>query len=405
MKRAGNLFEGVVDFGALGAAARRAARRKRLTREAAHFLLELEPEVLALERELARGTYRPGGYRTFEVRDPKPRTISAAPFRDRVVHHALCAGLEPVLEGYAIGGSYACRRGKGTLAAIERAQVLARRHPWFLKLDVRRYFETVDHAVLEALLRRKLKDRRLLALCDRVIEAGAPGSEPGKGLPIGNLTSQHFANFYLGALDHHVVQLVRPGAYVRYMDDLLLLGADKATLRIAEAQVTAFLAERLGLEIKREASRLAPVSTGVPFLGFRVWPRLVRLDAPRARRFRRRMRCLEQRHEAGALDEAAWARSAAGLCGWAEHADTVAFRVSFLAGRPARKDQPGQGEIGLEPGQTWRQLEQQRAERACGQSQQHRAVEPQQQPRSSPLQLTTTARRVASTDAAPVPGL
>lgn len=331
MKRIGGLFEHAIDFGNLRACARRAARGKTARAEVAGFLMDLETEVLRLQRELRDREYRPGPYRTFWVRDPKPRTISAAPFRDRVVHHAVCAALEPVLERYSICHSYACRKGKGTLAALGHARAIARRYPYFLKIDVRRFYETVDHGVLRALLRRRIKDRRLLALLDVIIDAGAPGSEPGKGLPIGNLTSQHLANLYLGALDHHIKERLRVRGYCRYMDDCLLGAHDRATLRRWHDRVREHLTEALCLALRGEATILAPVGEGVPWLGFRVWPHLVRLDPRSKRRFRARMREVDRRLRQGALDEDAAVRSATSLVGWAEHADTHRLRTSFVA--------------------------------------------------------------------------
>jgi len=328
MKRAGHLFAQVVAFDALCAAARRAARGLWRNRSVAAFLLDLEPEVLALQRELVGGTYRPRPPYTFPIADPKPRTISAAAFCDRVVHHALCAALEPALERFATADSYACRRGKGNHAAVRRVQALSRRFPWYAKLDVRRYFASVDLAVLAALLRRRFKDRRALDLISVILEAGAVA--PGRGLPIGNLTSQHLANFYLGHADHAAKETIGVRGWVRYMDDMILLGPDKASVRKQAASVDEYLAAVLRLEVKREASILAPVRVGVPFLGFRIWPRQIRLDAARARRFRRRFRALDAAAEEGRIDEEAQARSAASLAGWAAQADTLAFRRSFF---------------------------------------------------------------------------
>jgi RNA-directed DNA polymerase len=329
VRRERDVFERVVDFGALLEAARRAARGKRQRPDAAAFRLDLEPELLELRRALLDGTWRPGPFRSFRIVDPKPRLISAAPFRDRVVHHALCAALEPRLERHAIADSFACRPGKGTRAAVLRAQAHARKNPHYLKLDVRHFFETADHAVLKARLRRLFEERRLLALLDVIIDAGAPGSPPGKGLPIGNLTSQHFANLYLGALDHHAKARLRVPGYARYMDDILVFGPDPATLAAWRAELEALLAGPLRLEVKTEATRSGPVSLGVPFLGFRVFPRLIRLDHARARRLGRRLSALERRRRAG--DEPGARRSAESLLGWAAQASARRFVANVVA--------------------------------------------------------------------------
>jgi hypothetical protein len=327
----GDLFAAATDFHALIAAARRAARGKRPSREALRFLCDLEPEVLALQRELRDGTYRPRPYHTFRITDPKPRTISAAAFRDRVVHHALCAAMEPALERYAIEDSYACRPGKGVHAAVRRAQRFARSHAWVLKLDVLHFYETADHDVLKALLRERFTGARLLALADLFIDAGAPGSPPGKGLPIGNLTSQHFANLYLTPLDRYVKQALRARGYVRYMDDHpLFADAREAAWRL-HAEVETFLRERLRVALREDVTRLAPVTEGIAFLGFRIWPRLVRLDGRRVRRFRGAVRRVYALAGAGHLDEDAAQRRLASHFGHAAQADTAALRRSFVA--------------------------------------------------------------------------
>jgi len=323
-------FDEVACFRALVRAAAVAARGHRRSPEVADFLLEVERNALALQRELLSGSYRPGAYRTFCIRDPKPRVISAAPFRDRVVHHALCAELEPALERGAAHESFACRRDKGTLAALRHARSLARRFRFSLKLDVRRFFETASHAVLRRLLRRRVNAPGICWLIDRLLDAGAPGSPPGRGLPIGNLTSQHFANFYLGPLDRLVKRELRPGGYCRYMDDLLLFGQDRRHLWDAHGRIRDHAGMRLGLQLRDEVTRLAPVSEGVPFLGFVVFPGTVRFDPRRVRRWRRRMATVEARLDAGWLTEDDAARSAASLVGWAKHGDTLMLRRAWV---------------------------------------------------------------------------
>ena len=334
MRRGGPSFEEIASFSPLSRAAREAARGLKHRRSVAAFLADLEPEVLALERELRDGSYHPLPLVRFDIRDPKPRTISVAAFRDRVVHHALCAALLPRFERYADFDSYACRVGKGNLAAVQRLRALTSHHAWYVKLDVRHYFETVDHGVLLALLGRLVRDRRVLELAATILGAGA--REPGIGLPIGNLTSQHFGNLLLGRLDHHLREKAGVPAMVRYMDDIVLLGPDRVTVRRLRDQAAYFVERELHQQIKREATRLGPVSIGVPFLGFRIWPRLVRLDAARATRFRGRVRKLERALARGTIDEVDAARRAQSLFAWAEQADTWRLRSSFLERSLAR---------------------------------------------------------------------
>ena len=322
-------YEDIVSFDALISAARAAARGKRSGRRVAAFMMDIEAEVLRLHRELMSGAYRPRGYRTFTIHYPKPRTISAADFRDRVVHHALCAALEPMLERFAIFDSYACRPGKGGRRALRRAQFFARRFSYVLRLDVYHFFETVDHAVLVDKLQPRL-DGSTMALVRRFLDAGAPGSMPGHGLPIGNLTSQHFGNFLLGFVDHFAKERLRVRGYVRYLDDFVIFGDDKASLWCVRDEIDAFLGRELHQRLRANVTRLSPVADGFPFLGFRVWPRMIRFDPRRARRYRAIVRRIHRALALGHLDEATAARSAQGLLGWAAHANTVGFRASLV---------------------------------------------------------------------------
>jgi hypothetical protein len=237
--------------------------------------------------------------------------------------------LEPLFERAAIFDSYACRPGKGSHAAIERAQSFARRFRYFLKLDVRKFFENADHAVLKAGLRRLVKDPRLLALADRIIDHGAPGSPPGKGLPIGNLTSQHFANHYLSPLDHFIKQAQRVRGYVRYMDDMLLFADSRDSLHEAHRRISEFAQHHLKIALKSEATILAPVSEGVPFLGLRLWSRIARLDGPAKRRLICNLKLTARDLADGRQSEEDSAASMRSRLAHAAHADTLNLRRSL----------------------------------------------------------------------------
>jgi len=326
VRRHGHLLERVVAWDNLLLAARKAARGKRSRPEVARFLFDLEPELLRLQAELAGGTWQPGPYRTFHVLDPKPRRISAARFADRVVHHALMNVLDPVFDRCLVDSSFACRRGKGTHRAVAAARALARRHRYFLKGDVEHCFETIPHDRLQALLRRKLKDPGVLLLLDRVVGAAGDAEQPGQGLPIGNLTSQYFANHYLGGLDQFVTGVLRVGAYLRYMDDFVLFGASAAELHRHRGEVAAFLRERLGLQLKEAATFVAPTRCGLPFLGFAVFPGTVRLRPERRRRTRRRVVAREREWSSGEITAAELARSVQSSLAHAAHAATLGLR-------------------------------------------------------------------------------
>lgn len=331
MKREGFLFDRMISFSNLVAAAHKTFRGHRHTPAVARFSFHLETELLRLQEELRSGSYQPRPFRVFVIREPKPRQICAAHLRDRVVHHAVCNLLEPIFERGMIADSYACRAGKGSHAAIHRVQGLTRRFPWFLQCDIRKYFASLDHVVLKALLRRKIKDRQVLALLDGIIDFPIPGHPPGKGIPIGNLTSQHFANLYLDQLDHFVKETLSCKGYVRYMDDFLLFGTEKYGLFEAHQSIQDFLAERLRLELKSKAGVVASTTGGMAFLGFRIFPGLINPERRRWTRFQRRVGYLEQAFLNGGISETDLARSVASMIGHLQHAHTLVARRRFFA--------------------------------------------------------------------------
>ena len=239
-----NLFPRIATFQALKTAARKAIKGKRKKPGAAAFMANFERETLRLERELRDGAYRPGKYVEILVRDPKERLVSAAPFRDRVVHHALCAVICPIFEPTLIDNTFANREGKGTHKAIKLYEHYRDRHAHVLRADIFRYFPSIDHEILKARFRRHIACERTLALMDLIVDYSNPQEPvelhfPGddlfaphqrrRGLPIGNLTSQFFANLYLDAFDHWVTEVL--GArYLRYVDDFALFHDDPAVL-------------------------------------------------------------------------------------------------------------------------------------------------------------------------------
>lgn len=334
MKRVGHLFERVASFQALRAAFDKARRGKTGRPSVERFARRLEPELLALEAELLAGTWRPGPTVTFEVWDPKRRTITVAPFRDRVVHHALIAAIGPALERGMDPDSFGCRVGKGTDGALARAQALARRHPWVLRADVSAFFASVPQDVLLAQVARLFKDRRLLALLEVVVRAGGTPAAPGRGLPIGHLTSQWLANLYLTPLDRHLRARPEVLGYVRYMDDLVIFGGLSSELRSTRAELAAFLGDPLGLALNPRATHAHRVRDGFPFLGFRVRPGGLRLRPSTWRRLRAGVAAREREYRRGRLDEATLAASVQSTLAHLDRADTRAQRRAWLARQP-----------------------------------------------------------------------
>jgi len=316
MRRAAGLYPRIGQHENLVRAFQRAARAKRGRHAVRRFAADLDQNLSALRRELEDERVTWHGYRMFMVRDPKPRRIAAPAFRDRVLHHAVMQIVEPALERVAIFDSYACRRGKGLHRAVLRAQSFSRRHGWFLQLDVRKFFDSIDHAALRRLLGRRLKDVPLLRLFDSLFESYC--TAPGKGLPIGSLTSQHLANFYLARLDHCAKEELRAPGYVRYMDDFVLFGDTRERLVEARTRIAELLREELRLDL-RDSGSLDRTSAGIGFLGARILPTHVLLLGKTKRRLRRKLRGLVDAHAAGVVPDSAFAIRATALLARTHH--------------------------------------------------------------------------------------
>jgi hypothetical protein len=325
----------ITSFPNLLTAHRRARSGKRDRNEVARFSLDLEPWLLRLQERLLDGSWAPGPYRQFTIYDRKPRLISAAPYADRVVHHALFAHVEPVLDARFHPDVFACRRGKGVHAAVDRYEGWSRRYGYVLQLDVRRYFESVRHDVLKAELRRHFREPPLLAVLDRVID-GFSGPAAGCGMPIGNLTSQLFANLYLNRVDHWIKGELRVPAYLRYVDDLVLLADDKGVLHEACSRIAERLAP-LGLALREDRRHARRTSEKIALFGYQVSRTRRWLGAGNGARFERRLRALCRAYSAseiGFADVTAHVRS---WEGHAVHGETQALRAAVFARNPLRR--------------------------------------------------------------------
>ena len=328
-------YSDVCSFSCLLAAFRKARRAKRGKGGEPAFYLDLEGNLLRLSQELQDRSYRPDPYRYFSLRTPKNRVVSEASFRDRIVHHSLVGVLEPEFEARFIETSYACRKEKGVHLALKDAQRAARRFPYFLKLDFEKYFDSIRHDVLLDLLRQRVTDPGILWLCELLMkEAQVPGvgTAERRGLPIGNLTSQFWANVYLDPLDHVAQGLPGVKTYLRYMDDLLLLAEDKAALWPALDAISDFAEQKLRLHLKRNATMVAPVTEGIPWLGFRVFPGTVRLKHESKVRFYRKLGASMTAASESPWNERDEVARAASLCGHVAHANTRALRRAMIAG-------------------------------------------------------------------------
>lgn len=330
MKRHGNLFETFASFSNLLKAFKKARKGAVGKRETQQFSFYMEHELFYLQEELLGGSYHPSPYRYFQIFDPKQRTISVAAFRDRVVHHALINVLEPIYERCFIHDSYATRKGKGTHVAIDRAQYFLRHSPWFFKTDIDKYFDSIQQDKLLGLLKRKIKDDRLLYIAEAIIQNGGAS---GVGLPIGNLTSQFFANVYLNAFDHFVKQEMGVRHYLRYMDDFVLFANNRQQLKLWRTETNNYLQHQLCLSLKPKASFINQAPNGLTFLGRRIFPNVIRLARPNGQRMLRRMSEKQSAFRQGDISEAAFLQSMNSY--WAQLEPFPGLRKKLLLGQLA----------------------------------------------------------------------
>ena len=397
MKRHGQLMEAIAEPANLRLAFWKAAKSKRAKADCRAFQERLEENVASLRAELLSGSVAVGEYHTFTIYDPKERTICAASFRERVLHHALMNVCEPVLERAAIFDSYACRKGRGQQVAVRRATGYARQNGWVLQMDIRKYFDSIDQEVLRGLLARKFKDAGVLEVFDRILATYQ--TAPGQGLPIGNLTSQHFANYYLAPLDRFIKEGLQCRSYVRYMDDFVVWGETAAELREVWRRVEDFLTTELKLELKSNVM-LNRTERGMDFLGYRIFPRDLRLAKRSKRRFASKFRAYEREHREGVWSELELQQRMTALIAFTLPCRSRGFRRNVI-------ERFGAEANGLQPRAARRQLEQQRQQRALCQPQQQQPGQRQQQQRlpgcPGPSSTRWPQRRLADPAAVPSP--
>lgn len=335
------LFPHVTAWKNLLLAYRQASRGKRGRPPAAEFEFQLADRLIELRDDLESEAYCPGDYRHFTIHEPKRRRISAAPFRDRVVHHALGNVIEPLFEARFYPHSYANRVGKGTHRAVDQLQDFARHYRYVLRLDIVQHFASIDHAVLKQELFRVITDESVRRLID-VILAGGDGVLaddydmvyfPGdnlldrlrpRGLPIGNLTSQFWSNCYLNPLDWFIARELDCPAYLRYVDDLALFSDSKRQLQSWHRAIINYLISlRLTVHCKAQANR---VGAGIPWLGFVVFPTHRKLKRRNVIGFSRRLKDSMGLYRAGQLSFAELDGMVQGWINHVRYADTWGLR-------------------------------------------------------------------------------
>lgn len=350
MKKIKNIFPQIYDFENLFNSYKKAIKCKRYRADVMEYTDRLEENLIELQNELIWKTYSVGQYNIFYVYEPKKRMIMSLKFKDRVAQHAIYSILNPYFEKQFIPDSYACRVGKGTHRAIKRLQNWLRktdRKPerfYYLKLDISKYFYRVDHEILMGILQKKIADKDLLHVLSVIINCedthfGLPlGADVGNvaydellgevGLPIGNLTSQMFANLYLNELDQHCKHKLRLHYYIRYMDDIIILHHSKKYLENIKQDIAGFLEKNLHLQLNNKTC-IRPTSMGIEFVGFRVWSTHTKLRKKTAKKMKKRLEYMFCAFKAGEIDRETLDRSIASYRGILKHFNSYGLRKSL----------------------------------------------------------------------------
>jgi retron-type reverse transcriptase len=327
MKRQGQLIDRIADLNNLYEAFYKAQKGKVLKSCVHAYREHLQHNLLLLQQQIITGRIETGKYHSFTVYDPKKRLICAAPFSQRVLHHAIMNVCHASFENRQIASSFASRTGKGTYAALDKAREYNRCYRWFLKLDVRKYFESIDHAILKRQLHRLFKDTHVLLMFDKIIDSYSTTEQ--KSVPIGNLTSQYFANHYLSVADHYAKEELRVPAYVRYMDDMVLWHHDKEVLLKIGYKFQSFVKRELLLELKPFC--LNETAKGLPFLGYLLFADWVRLAPRSKKRFITTTGLYARYLQSGVWMQQEYASHVMPLVAFTEYADAREFRKNVYS--------------------------------------------------------------------------
>ena len=324
----GEQFKELISFNNLHKSYRLARNNKRYRVSILKFSSRLEENLISLQQELMSKTYIHGEYKEFVVTDSKPRIIHAPNFKDRVVHHAFCEIVESGFDRSFIYDSYACRFDKGTHTAFRRVEHFLRSIrsefagciPYCLKCDISKYFKNVNQDILLDILSKKIGDEEVFDLARKIVRSFRDG------IPIGNLTSQLFANIYLNELDHFVKRELKERYYIRYMDDFLILGTDKRHLAVQKERIREFLRERLKLELHPRKCEIFPIDKGLDFLGYVLINAKRRLRKSTVKRFIKREKRCTKILKMGKMTEEQIEASRKSWLGYAKFADSWGLR-------------------------------------------------------------------------------
>lgn len=304
----------------------KARKGKRFNREVLAFESNYDENIRHIKHLLETNQFNFGNYSYFKIYDPKERLICAADFKERIVHHAIMNVCHPYFDRTLIYDTYATRPGKGIYQALDRVKYYLARYDYAVKLDYRKYYDSISHNVLIKKLSRLFKDKQLISIFERIISSYEV--EPQKGLPIGNLTSQYFANYYLSSLDHEMKEVIKIPCYVRYMDDIVMASNDKSMLKEAVKFMLIYSKEELDLKLKSPI--YSPYRGGVPFLGYKVMPHFYVLSSRSKRRYVKKYKSYQQKCEKGEWSDVEYALHIVPLIAFVSHASSYSFRQKCM---------------------------------------------------------------------------
>ncbi len=328
MKRVGNLMSQIVDYDNIQLAFIKSCRGKQAKREVLEFRSDYERNISEIRNSLLSSEIQVGNYNYFKIYDPKERVICAASFRERVIHHAIMNVCHEYFERTLIYDTYATRIGKGVYKALDKAKIAASKYQYVAKLDYRKYFDSIDHEVLKEKLARLFKDKELLSLFYKIIDSYCVVK--GKGVPIGNLTSQYFANYYLSSLDHKVKEELRLPIYLRYMDDILIMDNNRTQLKSYVRTVQEYSENNLKLRLKEPI--YGECRMGVQFLGYIVKPYRLQLNGRSKKRFREKINYYTNNYENNLISETEYQQHLLPLLAFTSYANDKAFQKATICG-------------------------------------------------------------------------
>ncbi|MCL2598191.1 MAG: RNA-directed DNA polymerase [Paludibacter sp.] len=289
MKRVNNLMIKICELGNLYLAYYKANKGKAFDAAAINYSNNLHRNIILLQEQLLSGRVSVGNYHYFTIYDPKVRLICAADFSERVLHHAIMNVCHDYFEKQLIFDTYATRIDKGTYAALDRARTAMKKYQYVVKLDVRKYFDSILHEVLLKKLNHIFKDKKLLDIFQQIIASYE--TKPNQGIPIGNLSSQYFANYYLSELDHFAKEVLKIKSYFRYMDDILFFGNDKKNIQY---QISMLNEKAKSDFLLFKPAIFVPCKQGIIFLGYKLYPDKIKLSRASKKRFKNKLNVMNK---------------------------------------------------------------------------------------------------------------